>query len=135
MMHSFCRAGDVVFGFGNIQSSSCQALLSPGEYSSGHSQCVSRQIFFPCHTMTEHLLLCWKHFLYTCRNALSWILELWCVWPALESRLCSSSLCFQWCYIGSWKSGMVRVFIPEKLANITNQGLFFPSASWLFTIN
>ena len=95
MMHSFCRAGYVVFGFGNIQSSNCQALFSPGEYSSGQSQCLSRQIFFPCHTMTEHLLLCWKHFFYTCRNALSWILELWCVWPAPESRLCSSPLCFQ----------------------------------------
>ena len=55
MMHSF-RAGDGAFGFGNIQSSSCKAFLSSGEYSSGCGQCLSWWFFFSWYTMAEHLL-------------------------------------------------------------------------------
>ena len=35
-------------------------------------------------------------------------------------------LCVQWHQVSSLKSAKVWVFIPQKLANATNQGFFFP---------
>lgn len=42
-----------------------------------------------------------------------------------EPILSISSLCIQWCQLGSWKSVTVEVFILWKLANAAN--LSFPS--------
>lgn len=38
----------------------------------------------------------------------------------------SSQLCIQFLLDGSSKLAMARVFIPQKLANSTNQGIFPP---------
>ena len=45
----------------------------------------------------------------------------------------TSQVCIQWCHINSLKSAVVGEFIPQKLANTTNQDLF-PSGIQLLNI-
>lgn len=44
--------------------------------------------------------------------------------PAQTSSHISSQPHNQWCHVGSLESGNTGVFIPQKSANITNQGFF-----------